>query len=645
MNSTFRNFAIWVIICLLLIALFNLFQNPGRALRSNEISYSDLLDEVEKGNIEKVTISGNRIRGTSRAGDAREFTSYSPDDPSLIDRLRKKDVKISVKAMEDDSPTLLNILVSWFPMLLLIGVWVFFMRQMQSGGGRAMGFGKSKAKLLTERQGRVTFDDVAGVDEAKVDLQEIVEFLRDPQKYQRLGGRIPRGCLLVGPPGTGKTLIARAVAGEANVPFFTISGSDFVEMFVGVGASRVRDMFDQAKKNAPCIIFIDEIDAVGRHRGAGLGGGNDEREQTLNQLLVEMDGFEANEGIIIIAATNRPDVLDPALLRPGRFDRQINVPNPDVGGREKILRVHMKKVPLAPDVEARVIARGTPGFSGADLANLVNEAALLAARRNKRMVTQLEFEDAKDKVMMGAERRSMVMTEEEKLATAYHEAGHALVNMLVTGNDPLHKVTIIPRGRALGVTMSLPERDKLSYSKAFCEARIAMTFGGRVAEQIIYGREHLNTGASSDIMQATGMARRMVTEWGMSEKLGPLLYSENQQEVFLGHAIMQRQNMSEETARLIDEEVRRIVTTGEKKAWEVLGTNRDKLEAITQALMEFETISGKECEMILRGEKVTRAGDDEDAKGPRGPAVPIAGKQKPKKGEEPSGGLEPQPQA
>ncbi|MCK5711980.1 MAG: ATP-dependent zinc metalloprotease FtsH, partial [Hyphomicrobiaceae bacterium] len=403
---------------------------------------------------------------------------------------------------------------SWFPFLLLIGIWIFFMRQMQSGSGRAMGFGKSKAKLLTERQGRVTFEDVAGVDEAKDELQEIVEFLRDPQKFQRLGGRIPRGALLVGPPGTGKTLLARAIAGEANVPFFTISGSDFVEMFVGVGASRVRDMFEQAKKNAPCIIFIDEIDAVGRHRGAGLGGGNDEREQTLNQLLVEMDGFESNEGVILIAATNRPDVLDPALLRPGRFDRQIMVPNPDIAGREKILRVHMRKVPVAPDVDPKVIARGTPGFSGADLANIVNEAALLAARRNRRLVTQSEFEDAKDKVMMGAERRSLVMTEEEKLATAYHEAGHALVSVKVPGGDPLHKVTIVPRGRALGVTMNLPERDKLSYSKQWCEARIAMSFGGRIAEQLIYGKDHLNTGASSDITQATQLARSMVTEWG-----------------------------------------------------------------------------------------------------------------------------------
>ncbi|TMJ69871.1 MAG: ATP-dependent metallopeptidase FtsH/Yme1/Tma family protein [Alphaproteobacteria bacterium] len=643
MNSNFRNLAIWVVIGLLLMALFNLFQNPGQSRRGNEISYSDFLAGVEAGNVSEVTIAKHRISGAYR-DKSSTFTTIAPEDPNLVERLSKKGVKITARPPEEDVPSILGVLVNWFPMLLLIGVWIFFMRQMQSGGGRAMGFGKSKAKLLTERQGRVTFEDVAGVDEAKTDLQEIVEFLRDPQKFQRLGGRIPRGALLVGPPGTGKTLIARAVAGEANVPFFTISGSDFVEMFVGVGASRVRDMFEQAKKNAPCIIFIDEIDAVGRHRGAGLGGGNDEREQTLNQLLVEMDGFEANEGIIIIAATNRPDVLDPALLRPGRFDRQIVVPNPDVAGREKILKVHMRKVPLAPDVDARVIARGTPGFSGADLANLVNEAALLAARRNKRLVTQQEFEDSKDKVMMGAERRSMIMTEEEKLATAYHEGGHALVNMLVPGNDPLHKVTIIPRGRALGVTMSLPERDKLSYSKQWCEARIATMFGGRVAEQLIYGEDHLNTGASSDIMQATELARRMVTEWGMSERLGPLRYNENQQEVFLGHAITQRQNMSEDTAKLIDEEIRRIVTEGEKKAREVLFANRDKLEAITQALMEYETINGEEVHGLMRGEKIVRAVDDEETKGPAGPAVPAAGKLRPPRPEPGAGGLEPQPQ-
>jgi len=644
MNSNLQKLLIWGGILVLLVLLFNVVNNPAQTRRGTEISYSEFLNHVDSGAINEATLAGNRIYGTMREGGGT-FSTYAPEDPGLVERLRKKDIKFKARPSDEDVPSVLSVLLNWFPMLLLIGVWLFFMRQMQSGSGRAMGFGKSRAKLLTERHGRVTFDDVAGVDEAKGDLQEIVEFLKDPQKFQRLGGRIPRGCLLVGPPGTGKTLIARAVASEANVPFFTISGSDFVEMFVGVGASRVRDMFEQAKKNAPCIIFIDEIDAVGRHRGAGLGGGNDEREQTLNQQLVEMDGFEANEGIIIIAATNRPDVLDPALLRPGRFDRQIIVPNPDVGGREKILKVHMRKVPVAPDVDPRVIARGTPGFSGADLANLVNEAALLAARRNKRLVTQSEFEDAKDKVMMGAERKSMAMTEEEKLATAYHEAGHAIVNIVVPGNDPLHKVTIIPRGRALGVTMSLPERDKLSYSKQWCEAKIAMAFGGRVAEQIVYGREHLNTGASSDITQATSIAKRMVTEWGMSEKLGPLLYSENQQEVFLGHAITQRQNMSEDTARLIDEEVRRIVTSGEAKAWEVLLANRKELEAVAQALMEYETISGEDCMTLMRGEKIVRHSDDEGGKGALGSAVPSAGRAKPR--EEPgsgSGGMEPAPQ-
>ena len=643
MNANFRNFAIWVVIVLSIFALFNLFQNNQlMGSRGEEISYSDLVAGVDAGTITEVDIKGHRVSGKFR-DKGTKFTTVAPDDPTLIERMNKKGVKITAHQSEDEVPTIFSVLLNWFPLLLIIGVWFFFMRQMQSGGGRAMGFGKSKAKLLTERQGRVTFEDVAGVDEAKVDLQEIVEFLRDPGKFQRLGGRIPRGALLVGPPGTGKTLIARAVAGEANVPFFTISGSDFVEMFVGVGASRVRDMFDQAKKNSPCIIFIDEIDAVGRHRGAGLGGGNDEREQTLNQLLVEMDGFEANEGVIIIAATNRPDVLDPALLRPGRFDRQITVPNPDVGGREKILKVHMRKVPLSPDVDARVLARATPGMSGADLANLVNEAALLAARRSKRLVTMQEFEDSKDKVMMGAERRSMVMTEEEKLATAYHEAGHALINVLMTQNDPLYKVTIIPRGRALGVTMSLPERDKLSYSKNWCEARIAMTFGGRVAEQLIYGEDHLNTGASNDIMQATNLARSMVTEWGMSEVLGPLRYSENQQEVFLGHTVSQRQMMSEETANTIDAEVRRIVTDGYKKARECIFPNRDKLEAITRALMEWETISGEECMTVMNGGKIVRKTDDED-RGPAGPAVPAAGKLRPR--DEPGiSELEPQPQA
>ncbi|MBV1693684.1 MAG: ATP-dependent zinc metalloprotease FtsH [Hyphomicrobiales bacterium] len=642
MNSNFRNLAIWVVIGLLLVALYSLFQNnPGSTRGRNDIEYSEFYSAVKSGNVANVVIRGNRYSGNFK--DGKPFVTIGNENPALVDQMTEKGVKVSFAPAEDEASPLLAALVSWLPMIVLIAVWLFFMRQMQSGGGRAMGFGKSKAKLLTERHGRVTFEDVAGVDEAKVDLQEIVEFLRDPGKFQRLGGRIPRGALLVGPPGTGKTLIARAVAGEANVPFFTISGSDFVEMFVGVGASRVRDMFEQAKKNAPCIIFIDEIDAVGRHRGAGLGGGNDEREQTLNQLLVEMDGFEANEGVIILAATNRPDVLDPALLRPGRFDRQIVVPNPDVNGREKILRVHMRKVPLAPDVDPRVIARGTPGFSGADLANLVNEAALLAARRNKRLVTQLEFEDSKDKVMMGAERRSMAMTEEEKLATAYHEAGHALINLLMPHSDPLHKVTIIPRGRALGVTMSLPERDKLSYSKHWCEARIAMTFGGRVAEQLIYGEDHLNTGASNDIMQATDLARRMVTEWGMSERLGPLRYNENQQEVFLGHAITQRQSMSEETAKVIDAEVRVIVTAGYQTARDLIYANRDRLERITQALMEFETISGEECRIVMDGGKIIRTADDEDTKGPSGSAVPAAGKARPPRPEPNTGGLEPQP--
>ncbi len=644
MNSNFQKLAIWVAILVLLAALFNLFNNPAQSQRGKEITYSEFLNAVDEGKVAEVTLAGSRIQGTMRDG-AAAFSTYAPQDPTLVERLQKKDINFRARPSDEDVPSIMSMLLSWFPMLLLIAVWIFFMRQMQSGSGRAMGFGKSKAKLLTERQGRVTFDDVAGVDEAKDELQEIVEFLRDPQKFQRLGGRIPRGALLVGPPGTGKTLLARAIAGEANVPFFTISGSDFVEMFVGVGASRVRDMFEQAKKNAPCIIFIDEIDAVGRHRGAGLGGGNDEREQTLNQLLVEMDGFESNEGVILIAATNRPDVLDPALLRPGRFDRQITVPNPDIAGREKILRVHMRKVPVAPDVDPKVIARGTPGFSGADLANLVNEAALLAARRNRRLVTQSEFEDAKDKVMMGAERRSMVMTEEEKLATAYHEAGHALVSVKVPGGDPLHKVTIIPRGRALGITMNLPERDKLSYSKQWCEARIAMSFGGRIAEQLIYGKDHLNTGASSDITQATELARSMVTEWGMSEKLGPLRYNENQQEVFLGHAITQRQNMSEDTAKLIDQEVRRIVTEGEAKAREVLTAHRTELEAITQGLMEFETLTGEEVKALMRGEKIMRTPDDEGSVEPVSSAVPSTGSRARPRDEPDTGGMEPQPQS
>src|SRR5262244_3848354 len=605
MNSNFRNLAIWVVIVLLLMALFNLFQNPSQSRRGNEISYSEFLAGVDSGSVSEVTIAKHRISGSYRDKGA-QFTTIAPEDPNLVERLTKKGVKFSAKPPEEDVPSILGVLVNWFPMLLLIGVWVFFMRQMQSGGGRAMGFGKSKAKLLTERQGRVTFEDVAGVDEAKSDLQEIVEFLRDPQKFQRLGGRIPRGALLVGPPGTGKTLIARAVAGEANVPFFTISGSDFVEMFVGVGASRVRDMFEQGKKNAPCIIFIDEIDAVGRHRGAGLGGGNDEREQTLNQLLVEMDGFEANEGVILIAATNRPDVLDPALLRPGRFDRQVVVPNPDVVGREKILKVHMRKVPLASDVDAKVIARGTPGFSGADLANLVNEAALMAARKGRRSVAMSEFEQAKDKVMMGAERRSMVMTEDEKKLTAYHEGGHALCMLYAEGHEPLHKVTIIPRGRALGITMFLPERDKYSQSKTELKAMMASLFGGRIAEELIFGSEKVTTGAADDIRRATNLARRMVTEFGFSDKLGPLRYSENEEEVFLGHSVTQRKNVSDATAKVIDDEIRRIVEEGEHTARGILTARLDELHALAKGLLEYETLSADEIRRIIKGERIVR---------------------------------------
>src|SRR5579863_647985 len=520
MNPNFRNFALWVIIFLLVVALVMLFQNPGQRPPSQDITFSQLLSEVDQGHVREVTIAGNEITG--HFTDNRAFSTYAPNDPTLVQNLYKKNVAISAKPPSDGNSWLVTLLVNGLPLLAFLGVWIFLSRQMQGAGGKAMGFGKSKAKLLTEAHGRVTFEDVAGVDEAKEDLQEIVEFLRDPQKFQRLGGRIPRGVLLVGPPGTGKTLTARAVAGEANVPFFTISGSDFVEMFVGVGASRVRDMFEQAKKNAPCIIFIDEIDAVGRHRGAGLGGGNDEREQTLNQLLVEMDGFEANEGIILIAATNRPDVLDPALLRPGRFDRQVVVPNPDVGGREQILRVHMRNIPLAPDVDVKVIARGTPGFSGADLANLVNEAALMAARRNRRTVEMIELEDAKDKVMMGAERRSLAMSDDEKRTTAFHEGGHAIVALNVVGSDPIHKATIIPRGRALGMVMRLPERDQLSLTRQKMLADLCVAFGGRIAEELVFGHEKVTTGAQSDIEQATRMARAMVTRFGMSDSLGPI---------------------------------------------------------------------------------------------------------------------------
>jgi cell division protease FtsH len=640
MNANLRNFALWVIIVLLLLALFTLFQNPGQHTSSQDISFSQLLTEVDANHVRDVVIQGPEIHGTFTNGSS--FQTYAPNDPTLVSRLYNGKVSITAKPPGDNVPWFVSLLVSWLPFIALIGVWIFLSRQMQGGAGKAMGFGKSRAKMLTEAHGRVTFEDVAGVDEAKQDLQEIVEFLRDPGKYQRLGGRIPRGVLLVGPPGTGKTLIARAVAGEANVPFFTISGSDFVEMFVGVGASRVRDMFEQAKKNAPCIIFIDEIDAVGRHRGAGLGGGNDEREQTLNQLLVEMDGFEANEGVILIAATNRPDVLDPALLRPGRFDRQVVVPNPDVVGREQILKVHVRKVPLAPDINLKTIARGTPGFSGADLMNLVNEAALTAARRNKRMVTQAEFEEAKDKVMMGAERKSLVMTEEEKMLTAYHEGGHAIVGLNVIATDPIHKATIIPRGRALGMVMQLPERDKLSMSLEQMTSRLAIMMGGRVAEELVFGREKVTSGASSDIEQATRLARMMVTRWGLSEELGTVSYGENQDEVFLGMSVSRTQNASEATVQKIDSEIRRFVEQGYNEATRILTEKRADLEALAKGLLEFETLSGDEIEDLLKGRKPNRESVLEPAT-PRTSAVPPAGKPRPRP--DPDAGLEPQPQA
>ncbi|ALK10504.1 ATP-dependent zinc metalloprotease FtsH [Blastochloris viridis] len=635
MNGNLRNFALWVIIVLLLLALFTLFQNPGQRQQANEIPFSQLLAEIDQSRVRDVVIEGANVTG--HFNDGRAFQTYAPSDPNLVQRLYGKGVTITARPQQD-TPWFMQLVFSWLPFVALIAVWIFLSRQMQGGAGKAMGFGKSRAKLLTEAHGRVTFEDVAGVDEAKQDLQEIVEFLRDPQKFQRLGGRIPRGVLLVGPPGTGKTLIARAVAGEANVPFFTISGSDFVEMFVGVGASRVRDMFEQAKKNAPCIIFIDEIDAVGRHRGAGLGGGNDEREQTLNQLLVEMDGFEANEGVILIAATNRPDVLDPALLRPGRFDRQVVVPNPDVIGREQILKVHVRKVPLSPDVNLKTIARGTPGFSGADLMNLVNEAALMAARRNKRMVTQAEFEDAKDKVMMGAERKSLVMTEEEKMLTAYHEGGHAIVALSVPATDPVHKATIIPRGRALGMVMQLPERDKMSMSYEQMTSRLAIMMGGRVAEELVFGKEKVTSGAQSDIEQATRLARLMVTRWGFSDQLGTVAYGENQDEVFLGMSVSRQQNISEVTAQTIDKEVRRLIEEGHQEATRILTEKREGLEALARGLLEYETLTGDEIKNLLDGNPPVREIEPEPAQ-TRSSAIP----RRPRpKGE---GGLEPQPQA
>ena len=594
----FKNLAMWGIIVLLTIGLYNMFKNPQGAVGTkNNIIFSEFLTEVDNGRVVQVEIQGKNINGVFSNG--KTFKTYAPDDPNLIQKLSDKGVSISASPLEEKMPSLLGILLSWFPMLLLIAVWIFFMRQMQGGKGGAMGFGKSKAKMMNELKGKVTFNDVAGVEEAKEEVEEVVEFLKDPRKFSRLGGKIPRGCLLVGPPGTGKTLLARAIAGEAGVPFFTISGSDFVEMFVGVGASRVRDMFEQGKKHAPCIIFIDEIDAVGRSRGAGLGGGNDEREQTLNQLLVEMDGFDTNEGVIIIAASNRPDVLDPALLRPGRFDRQVVVSNPDIIGREKILKVHAKKISMASDVNLRTIARGTPGFSGADLANLVNEAALLAARKNKRIVTNQEFEEAKDKVMMGAERRSMVMTDEEKKLTAYHEAGHAIVTINEKAAYPIHKATIIPRGRALGMVMQLPERDEVSQTREQLHAQMAIAMGGRVAEEIIFGEDKVTTGAASDIEQATKRARAMVMRAGLSKELGPVAYGENEEEVFLGRSVARQQNMSEETAKKVDTEIRKIVDMGYDRARELLTEKIDDLHKLAKALLTYETLSGSEIEDLI----------------------------------------------
>ena len=606
-----KNLMMWSIIVLLVVGLFQLFQNPNKNLASDKMPFSEFLKNIDDGRVVQVEIKGNDIVGI--LSDGTSFNTYAPNDPNLVEKLTSKGVSITASPIEDKMPSLLGILLSWFPMLLLIGVWVFFMRQMQGGKGGAMGFGKSKAKLLSEARGKVTFNDVAGIDEAKEEVEEIIEFLKDPRKFRRLGGKIPRGALLIGPPGTGKTLLARAIAGEANVPFFTISGSDFVEMFVGVGASRVRDMMEQGKKNAPCIIFIDEIDAVGRSRGAGLGGGNDEREQTLNQLLVEMDGFDTNEGVIIIAATNRPDVLDPALLRPGRFDRQVVVANPDIIGREAILKVHIKKINKGPDVKLRTIARGTPGFSGADLANLCNEAALLAARKNKRIVTMSDIEEAKDKVMMGAERRSMVMTEDDKKLTAYHEGGHAIVALNEKASDPIHKATIIPRGRALGVVWTLPERDKYSHTREYMEANISKAMGGRVAEEMIFGHDKVTSGASSDIQMATKLAKDMVTKFGMSNELGPLSYGANEDEVFLGRQITRQEHMSEETAKKVDMEVKKIVQAGYTRAQKILTEKLDDLHKLAKALLLYETLSGEEIkDLIYKNIEPKRSMDKDD---------------------------------
>lgn len=596
MNNLIKNMVIWLVIALVLMTVFNQFST--RQSTQAPMEYSQFIDEVKQGRIAKVTIEGRTLKGTK--ADGRRFITYSPSDPWMVSDLLKAGVVIDAKPEEEPS-LLMNIFVSWFPMLLLIAVWIFFMRQMQGGGrgGGAFSFGKSKARMLDESTNEVTFADVAGCEEAKEEVSELVEFLRDPSKFQKLGGHIPRGVLMVGNPGTGKTLLARAVAGEAKVPFFTISGSDFVEMFVGVGAARVRDMFEQAKKNAPCIIFIDEIDAVGRQRGAGLGGGNDEREQTLNQLLVEMDGFEGTAGVIVVAATNRPDVLDPALLRPGRFDRQVTVPLPDIRGREQILHVHMRKVPISPDVRADIIARGTPGMSGADLANLVNEAALFAARANKRLVDMDDFESAKDKIFMGAERRSMVMPEHERRNTAYHESGHAVVAQLLPKTDPVHKVTIIPRGRALGVTMQLPVEDRFSMDREEILQTIAVLFGGRIAEEVFM--KQMTTGASNDFERATQMARNMVTQWGMSESLGPMVYGETEGEVFLGRSVTTHKNMSEATMKNVDEEIRRIIDQQYTLARKLIEENSDKIEAMAAALLEWETIDSEQIKDIMEG--------------------------------------------
>ena len=614
MNDLTKNILLWVVVAVILMMVF---QQMGINKESDQLSYSEFMQYVERSQVSEVLITNQNITGKLVSG--KTFSTYSPetDNSAMVGSLLKNNVKIESKPIEHS--ILMQIFISWFPFILIIGLWIFFMRQMQGGGGGrgAMSFGKSKARMLGEDQVKVTFSDVAGVDEAKEEVSELVEFLRDPSKFQKLGGKIPSGVLMVGSPGTGKTLLAKAIAGEAKVPFFTISGSDFVEMFVGVGASRVRDMFEQAKKHAPCIIFIDEIDAVGRHRGAGLGGGHDEREQTLNQLLVEMDGFEGSEGVIVIAATNRPDVLDPALLRPGRFDRQVVVPLPDMRGREQILKVHMRKVPASDDVNAKTIARGTPGFSGADLANLVNEAALFAARSNKRLVDMAEFDKAKDKIMMGAERKSMAMSEEEKRNTAFHESGHAIVGLLVPSHDPVYKVTIIPRGRALGVTMFLPEEDRYSYSKERLESSICSLFGGRIAEELIFGADNVTTGASNDIQRTTEIARNMVTKWGLSEKLGPMTYAEEDGEIFLGHQVAQHKNVSGATMQLIDEEVRHILDTQYARAEKILKDNLDKLHAMTDALMKYETIDKEQIDDIMAGKtpRPPEGWDDSDIHG------------------------------